>query len=64
MHWGQGALVGGIRGVMAAYDYTGPWTDAVFTLVRLSVDQTLENATGVGAPPWYVAFASRTVQFW
>jgi hypothetical protein len=49
---------------MAAYDYTGPWTDAVFTLVRLSVDQTLENATGVGAPPWYVASASRTAQFW
>jgi hypothetical protein len=24
----------------------------MFTEIRLSVDQTLENATGVGAPSW------------
>jgi hypothetical protein len=24
----------------------------MFTQIRLSIDQTLENATGVGAPPW------------
>ena len=29
----------------------GPRASAAHTLVRLSFDQTLENGTGVGAPP-------------
>jgi hypothetical protein len=52
MHFGQGVLLGSLRGVMAEGGLRGPWSSAMFTVVRLTNDQTLENATGVGAPPW------------
>ncbi|MDQ0378957.1 hypothetical protein [Amycolatopsis thermophila] len=52
MHFGQGALLGTLRGVMATAGLRGPWASAMFWVVRLTNDQTLENATGVGAPPW------------
>ncbi len=52
MHWGQGILAGLIRGGMAAIGIRGPFASFMFTGVRLSIDQTLENATKVGAPPW------------
>jgi hypothetical protein len=52
MHVGQAMLVGALRGVMADAGLRGPWSSAMFTVVRLTTDQTLENATGVGAPPW------------
>jgi hypothetical protein len=52
MHFGTGATVGVLRGVMAAAGLRGPRAAILFTPVRLSVDQTLENLTGVGAPPW------------
>jgi hypothetical protein len=52
MHLGQGALLGALRGVMAAAGLRGPWASAMFWAVRLTNDQVLENATGVGAPPW------------
>lgn len=52
MHFGQGILLGSLRGVMANGGLRGPWSSAMFTAVRLTNDQTLENATGVGAPPW------------
>jgi hypothetical protein len=52
MHIGQGALLGALRGVMAAAGLRGPWSSAMFGAVRLTNDQILENATGVGAPPW------------
>ncbi|KAG5456985.1 MAG: hypothetical protein BJ554DRAFT_3117 [Olpidium bornovanus] len=52
MHWGQGVVVGAVRGLMAYNGVCGPFADFLFTGVRLLVDQTLENATGVGAPPW------------
>jgi hypothetical protein len=51
MHWGTGALVGGIRGVWSVTGIRGPVASAWHTVVRLAVDQTLENGTGVGAPP-------------
>lgn len=51
MHYGQGALVGVLRSVMAHAGLRGPWASAKFTVVRLTSDQILENATGVGAPP-------------
>ncbi|GHF37475.1 hypothetical protein GCM10017566_08310 [Amycolatopsis bartoniae] len=51
MHFGQGALVGGVRALMANAGLRGPVASAMFTVVRLSTDQILENATGVGAPP-------------
>ncbi|HEX8582029.1 MAG TPA: hypothetical protein VF640_06865, partial [Acidimicrobiales bacterium] len=52
MHVGQGVLLGSLRGIMADGGLRGPWSSAMFTVVRLTNDQTLENATGVGAPPW------------
>src|SRR3954454_17176034 len=52
MHYGTGALVGTIRGVMAAANLRGPLASLMHANLRLSVDQTLENATGTGAPPW------------
>jgi hypothetical protein len=52
MHVGQGILLGSLRGIMADAGLRGPWSSAMFAVVRLTNDQTLENATGVGAPPW------------
>ncbi|MFF9090752.1 hypothetical protein ACF1BE_31070 [Streptomyces sp. NPDC014991] len=51
MHYGQGALLGVLRSVMAHAGLRGPWSSAKFTVIRLTSDQILENATGVGAPP-------------
>lgn len=52
MHWGTGILVGGVRGAMAARGLRGTRASAVHTVARLSTDQTLENLTRVGSPPW------------
>lgn len=52
MHYGAGALAGALRGVMSAANLRGPFASLMHTPIRLSIDQTLENATGVGAPPW------------
>ena len=52
MHYGTGAMAGALRGLMSASNLRGPLASLMFTEIRLSVDQTLENATGVGAPPW------------
>jgi hypothetical protein len=51
MHWGTGAVVGALRGVWAATGIRGPRASLSHTAVRLAFDQTLENATGRGAPP-------------
>ncbi len=51
MHWGTGALVGGLRGLWAEVGLRGPRAHLAHTVVRLAFDQTVENATGVGAPP-------------
>lgn len=51
MHFGQAALLGVLRSVMANVGLRGPVASAQFTIVRLTNDQILENATGVGAPP-------------
>jgi hypothetical protein len=51
MHFGQGVLLGVLRSVMANVGLRGPWASAMFSVVRLTNDQILENATGVGAPP-------------
>lgn len=34
MHYGQGAIAGGIRGVMALYGVRGPFADFMFTGLR------------------------------
>ena len=52
MHWGQGILLGAVRGLMAAQGFRGPVGSFMFMNLRLLNDQSLENATGVGAPPW------------
>ena len=52
MHYSTGMLLGVLRGVMAAANLRGPYASLMHTPVRLSTDQTLENLTGVGAPPW------------
>ncbi|MBB4911492.1 hypothetical protein [Actinophytocola algeriensis] len=51
MHFGQGIALGVLRSVMAHAGLRGPWSSAKFAVVRLTNDQILENATGVGAPP-------------
>ncbi|WP_059011867.1 hypothetical protein [Streptomyces specialis] len=51
MHYGQGALLGVVRSVMAQAGLRGPAASAQFAVVRVTNDQILENATGVGAPP-------------
>jgi hypothetical protein len=51
MHYSQGALVGAVRSLMAQAGLRGPVASAKFAVVRLTTDQILENATGVGAPP-------------
>src|ERR671911_3241679 len=52
MHWGQGILLGATRGLMAERGLRGPTGSFLFLNLRLLNDQTLENATRVGAPPW------------
>ncbi|HYP13025.1 MAG TPA: hypothetical protein VEQ63_03805 [Bryobacteraceae bacterium] len=52
MHWGQGVALGAVRGIMAAHGFRGPVGSFIFMNLRLVNDQTLENSTGVGAPPW------------
>ena len=44
-------LLGVLRGVMAEGGLRGPWASAMFTVVRLTADQTQENITGIGARP-------------
>ena len=51
MHWGTAGLLGALRGVWAATGIRGPEANATHTVVRLAFDQTMENLTGVGAPP-------------
>ncbi len=52
MHWGQGILLGAVRGLMAEHGVRGPVGSLLFMNLRLLNDQTLENATGVGTLPW------------
>jgi hypothetical protein len=52
MHYGSGALAGAIRGVMSFANLRGPFASLMHANLRLTFDQTLENLTGVGAPPW------------
>ena len=52
MHWGQGIAAGTVRSIMAERGMRGPMGSFLFMNLRLLNDQTLENATKVGAPPW------------
>jgi hypothetical protein len=52
MHYASGAVAGAIRGVMSYANLRGPFASLMHTNIRLAFDQTLENLTGVGGPPW------------
>jgi len=52
MHWGQGALLGVVRQLMTERGHQGIGASLLFAAMRFSADQTLENGTGVGSPPW------------
>lgn len=60
MHYGQGTAAAIIRALMSANGIRGPFSDFIFISVRLVIDQTLENVTGVGARPWWVPTAMYT----
>lgn len=51
MHYGTGAALGAWRGVWAVTGIRGAYANAWHGVVRMGVDQTIENATGAGAPP-------------
>lgn len=51
MHYASGAALGALRGVWASTGLRGPGANGAHLLARLMTDQTIENATGVGAPP-------------
>ena len=61
MHWGTGAVLGSLRGVWAVTGIRGRGADATHTVVRLAFDQTVENATGAGAPPTAWPRAERAI---
>ena len=61
MHWGTGAVVGALRGIWAGAGLRGVRASLWHTAVRLATDQTLENATGVGDPPWTWSRRDRVV---
>jgi hypothetical protein len=52
MHYGQGVMLGLLRAIMARGGIRGPVGSFMLLNARLLNDQTLENATGVGALPW------------
>ena len=52
MHWGQGILLGAVRGVMSEAGVRGPMGSFLHLNLRLLNDQTFENVTGAGALPW------------
>lgn len=52
MHWGQGVLLGPVRAWMSQAGIRGPAGSFLHLNLRLLNDQTLENLTGAGAPPW------------
>ncbi|KAK2864996.1 hypothetical protein FQN49_004018 [Arthroderma sp. PD_2] len=52
MHYGQGAAAGIVRAIMSINGVQGPFATFIFVGIRLAIDQTLENWTGVGSLPW------------
>jgi hypothetical protein len=63
MHVGTAATVGALRGMWAAVGIRGPRANLAHTVVRLAFDQTVENTTGVGAPPHTWPAAEQAVDF-
>jgi hypothetical protein len=48
---GTGAALGALRGVWSVIELRRPIVAFAHTVLRPPADHTLENATGVGAPP-------------
>jgi hypothetical protein len=63
MHWMTGMALGSLRGVWSATGIRGAGASATHTVVRLAFDQTVENATGVGAPPSTWPHSERVVDY-
>lgn len=61
MHYGTGAALGALRGWWAVTGVRGPRASLSHVAARLSFDQTVENATGVGAPPSTWPFSEQAV---
>lgn len=61
MQWGTGAVLGALRGVWSATGIRGTEATLTHTVVRLAFDQTVENATGAGAPPSTWPLSERVV---
>ena len=51
MHWGTGAVLGVVRGVMARRGLRGPFWSGVHFVMRFATDQSLESAVGTSKPP-------------
>jgi hypothetical protein len=51
MHWGTGAVLGVVRGLMAYFGFRGFKSSLAFLLMRLSTDQSLESSVGVSDSP-------------
>nr|WP_116050815.1 hypothetical protein [Amycolatopsis palatopharyngis] len=49
MHFGQDVALGVLRSVMAHAGLRGPWSSTKFTVILLTNDQILANATGAVA---------------
>ena len=63
MHWMTGVALGALRGVWSVTGIRGTEATATHTVVRLAFDQTVENLTGVGAPPHTWPRNERVVDF-
>ena len=51
-HWGLGIVPAALRGIMAEGGMRGPLASGMFFVTRMTTDETIENVTGVGKPPW------------
>jgi hypothetical protein len=63
MHWLTGATLGSLRGTWSATGIRGISATGTHTIVRLAFDQTLENATGAGAPPNLWPLGEKSVDY-
>ena len=54
MHWGTGMVAGAIRALMARNGWRGPGASFTHFALRVTTDETLENAAGSSKPPWKV----------
>jgi hypothetical protein len=64
IHWTTGATLGALRGVWSVVGLRGPRANLAHTVVRLSFDQTVENASGAGAPPHTWPVNEQVVDVW